>query len=314
MGADPAPRHFMQNATYHLYSIWLFTLSDIKTIILPSVLFSVLTAPALSVFDISATISASELLRRAPSVLFWLWINLLPMTIDNQRQVRSIAEDGINKPWRTMPSKRMTSTQARNLMLCLWPISITTSFFIGGLEQCLSLIALGAWYNDFRGGDSSIILRNLLNAAGFNRYAEGALEVLLGGRRLYSPKFLIWQLILMGIVFTTVQTQDMHDQIGDSKRGRRTIPLIMGDIWARWSIAIPVVLWSIFCPVYISAPVEGYVVSIGMGGLVAARSLLLRNVPADSTTWTLWNFWLVALYVLPLLKVALLNFGNWHVE
>lgn len=89
--------------------------------------------------------AASQLSRRVPPTFFWLWINLLPFTIDNQRRPASIAEDELNKPWRAMPSRRLTPAQARTLMLCLYPVALAASLALGGLDQCLWAIALGFW-------------------------------------------------------------------------------------------------------------------------------------------------------------------------
>ena len=90
----------------------------------------------------------ADFLYRAPLALFWLWINLLPFTIDNQRYLDFIAEDEVNKPWRTLPFKRMTPRHARNLVVVLYALAISISLRIGGLEQCLSLVVVGFWYNN----------------------------------------------------------------------------------------------------------------------------------------------------------------------
>jgi 4-hydroxybenzoate polyprenyltransferase len=299
-------KQLLEVARYHAYSIWLFTVSDIKTIIAPSLLFALFTSPALSVFGMREADTA-DFLRRTPLVLFWLWINLLPFNIDNQRHPDSIDEDAVNKPWRTLPSKRMRPEQARNLMLVLYPLAIITSLRVGGTEQCLSLVALGFWYNNLQGADSSFIVRNLINAAGFNRFTTGALEVALGGRGIQSPStsLLVWQAIIAGIVFTTVQTQDMYDQEGDSLRDRKTVPLVVGDSLGRWSIAFFMTIWSLVCPAYVGAPLIGFALMVGLGGLISARSLLLRSVSDDRKTFKLWNLFLVVNYLLPLLRLAL---------
>lgn len=49
----------------------------------------------------------------------------------------------MNKPWRTMPSGRMNPAQARKLMFCLYVVAAFISWKIGGLTQCLALMALG---------------------------------------------------------------------------------------------------------------------------------------------------------------------------
>lgn len=76
---------------YHLYSIWLFTYSDIKTIIVPKTTFGTLCALAAPVFGFSASYTPTpvEVLQRIPLTLLWVWINLLPFAIDNQRHASS---------------------------------------------------------------------------------------------------------------------------------------------------------------------------------------------------------------------------------
>lgn len=50
-----------------------------------------------------------------------------------------------------------------------------------------------------------------------------------------------WLAMIGGIIFTTLQMQDMADVHGDAKRRRKTVPLVYGDLAARYSIAIPVI-------------------------------------------------------------------------
>lgn len=67
--------------------------------------------------------------------LLWVWINLLPFAIDNQRQPAEILEDKHNKPWQTVPSGRMTRAQAKRLVICLYPAAACVSLGIGGIRQ-----------------------------------------------------------------------------------------------------------------------------------------------------------------------------------
>ncbi|KAI0177364.1 hypothetical protein BJ166DRAFT_506809 [Pestalotiopsis sp. NC0098] len=310
-------RRLIHWVAYHVYSIWLFTFSDIKTIIVPSLLFALFTAPGLPSLGVPAhlvseAVSVSKLVSAIPRVLFWVWINLLPFNIDNQRQQDSILEDKINKPWRTLASGRMKPTQARNIMMCLYPVALLTSLRVGGTEQCVSLMALGFWYNDLRGADCSWVVRNIINAAGFNRFTTGALDVLLQTLDLCeghtcarsSSGLIYWQFIIAFIVFSTVQTQDMYDQEGDAERGRATMPLVIGDALARKVIAVAMVFWSVLCPAYVGSSILGFAAAGGLGGLISVRCLLCRSVAADKTTFLLWNMWLTCIYLLPLLSLV----------
>lgn len=293
---------------YHLYSIFLFTFSDIKTIIAPSTLFAVLQG--LASLRANPQSTTSDLLLwvgcRAPIGAFWAWINLLPFAIDNQRQHEAILEDAQNKPWRTMPSKRMTPEAATKLMFILYPCAIISSYFIGGLWQCLALVVLGYWYNDKGGADDSWVIRNLINGCGFVCYTSGAFAVAMGNNVSNAdPRTGPFFLIMFLIVFTTVHTQDMYDQAGDSQRNRKTVPLSVGDAPARWMIALAMPLLAGLCLWYWGTPttvVSGTAnaLQLLLAGSVAIRTLAKRTVKADKATFRLWNLWLVSIYALPL--------------
>lgn len=287
---------------FHLRSIWLFTFSDLKTIVGPKTVFGVMNALSAPTFGIGTALEPTWLLRRAVLVALWIWINLLPFAIDNQRQPEAIAEDSLNKPWRPMPSKRLTQRQARQIMFTLYPLAGVTSLYTGGFRQSITLMVLGCWYNDYGGADTSCIIRNFINACGFVCYSSGAMEVALGYTLPWHAPLVRWFFIIGAVVFSTVQTQDLYDQAGDKLRGRKTVPLVAGDETARWITVIPIIVWSIFCPSYWN-PHWGFGVAFTLlGYLIVLRCLTKRSVSDDKKTFRLWNLWMAFMYSLPLLK------------
>ncbi|CAJ2511291.1 Uu.00g069160.m01.CDS01 [Anthostomella pinea] len=301
---------------YHAYSIWLFTFSDLKTIVFPETLFGLLTALSQTAAGPTATGSAAgitklDIIQRSPLVLLWVWINLLPFAINNQRRPEAIAEDAINKPWRTMPTGRWSQTQAKNIMAFLYVVAVVFSWRMGGLRSSLALIGLGFWYNDGGGADVHALVRNLINALGFTSFGTGALEMALNRRMRFEPAALMdmgtpslekWLIVVAAIVFTTVHTQDMYDQEGDAQRGRLTVPLQMGETTARWAIGVFMPCWGLFCPYFWQCGWLGYALTTPLAAAVAYRSLAFRTVEEDKTTFRIWNAWMVGLYVLPLIQ------------
>lgn len=291
--------------TFHVKSVWLFTFSDLKTIVLPSTAFAMLNR--LATLSLSSRKQADihqavvQLLFRVPLVAFWAWINLLPFAIDNQRQPEAIKEDTSNKPWRTMPSGRLQQGNAKMLMCLFYMLAILASVQLGAVPQCLILILLGCWYNDLHGADKSCIVRNFINASGFVCYTSGALQVATPGKIEAIQDLTFWFLIVALVVFSTVQAQDMYDQPGDSLRKRKTVPLVLGDLPARWTIALPTVFWSCACPRYWSVSYVGYSGPLLLGHLVAVRTVTKRSVSSDKKTFCLWNLWLISLYSMPLI-------------
>lgn len=292
---------FSNGLAYHIYSLWLFTASDIKTIVAPAFIFGVINALAASQYEIEldAKVSAEAVYQRLGLTLLWIWSNLLPFAINNQNSPESIGEDSTNKPWRPLPSGRMTSQQAERLMVALYPSAIILSAFIGALRQSLGLVTLGVWYNNFGGGDTSCIVRNLINACGYVCFTSGAMEVCLGSLLPMRPKLGLWFGMIATIILTTVHLQDMHDQEGDNLRGRKTVPLVLGDSWSRWTAAIPLLFWGVACPWYWNIHAGGIVLCLVIAATIAARCLILRNVESDALTFKLWNIWMALVFTLP---------------
>lgn len=289
---------------YHqVYSLWLFTYSDLKTIVGPKTTFGLCSSLSAEMFGVSPK-STRLLLARAPLVLLWTWINLLPFTIDNQRQPLAIHEDSINKAWRPMPSGRVSPQQAKRWMLGLYPAAIIFSFCFGGLRQCVVLILLGLWYNDLSGADKNPIVRNFINACGFLCYTSGAMEVAYGGvlHLTWDSLLLHWLGFIGAVVASSVQSQDMYDQDGDRVRGRRTLPLVIGHWPSRISIAAAVLFWSYFGLRFWNIGWPASVPLVGLGAAVSIRTMTWRTVSDDKTTFKLWNLWLVVLYSIPLVK------------
>jgi len=289
---------------FNLYSVWLFTLSDLKTIVLPSTAFGLFNAIAVSLNHTATLPQPSQILHRTPLVLLWVWINLLPFAINNQRQPAAILEDALNKPWRPMPSQRLSPTSAKRLMLVFYPLAVLVSLCLGNLAQSLTLIFLGYWYNDLHGADASCVVRNLINAGGFLSFASGAMQVAIGARGSALQLLGWWSVVIAGIVFSTVQTQDMYDQRGDAVRNRKTVPLVMGDAPARWTIAVPMVVWCWATPWLWKLSTVGYVAPVVLGLTVAVRTLRERSERGDKNTFRIWNLWMVSVYLLPLIKAS----------
>ena len=289
--------------SYHLYTIWLITLNDLKSIVAPETAFGVFSALAGPLLTSNVRPDVITILRRLPQILLWNWLNLLIFDIANQRLPNSVLEDSVNKPWRAIPSGRLTPTQARRLLLAVLPVVFVITLYIGGMEETVAMMVLTWMYNDLGGADESYVVRNIINAFGFMCYSSGSTRVAIGyGEHVLNTAFFYWLAIVGAIVFSTLQMQDMADQEGDAARGRGTLPLVHGDGVARWTVAIPVVSWSFICAVFWNPPLYGYIVPIAIGGTLAIRVLSFRSVTADKVTWKMWCLWTISLYLLPLCK------------
>ena len=298
---------------YHAYTVWLFVFSDFKTIVVPSTIFGVTNAWAASKYDLhipealpppQGVKDLPRLVLRTLLALSWVLVNFIPFAISNQRGESAIAEDTLNKPWRPFPCRRISHEWGTRFMITLYIIApVYSLMFSGGIRHSLALILLGVWYNNWGGADKNPIVRNIINGLGYTCFISGAMEVAIGGTLLpLHPRGLLgqWLLILSAMIFSTVHLQDMSDQPGDAKKSRRTVPLVWGDGAARWTIAIPMIGWGVWCPMFWGVSSLWSLITVTMACIVAVRTLVIRNVAGDQQTFRLWNCWIALVYILPL--------------
>lgn len=272
----------------------------------PQVAFGLVSAISGSRLTTNSFPSGREIATRLPQLILWIWSTLLVHTISNQRQASSVIEDSANKPWRPLPTRRLTPVEAQRLLLFLIPIVVLISFVLGGCDGMQATVALQMFsymYNDLDGANESFIVRNILNACGLTCFNVGAGTVATGiaaGHSLNQRAY-TWMALLAGVVTSTVHTQDLADEEGDRARGRRTIPLIYGEDVARWSIAIAVVTWSVACPTFWRLSLLGYLPPLVVGGTLSMRVVCFRNIRADEISWQIWCAWMIVMYFLPLI-------------
>ena len=291
---------------YHVYSLWLFTVSDFKTIVIPKTAFGVITILSVSTLARSPCPRWLSIVRCLPLIMIWNWINLLPLAMNNQHRQGDVEEDKKNKPWRPIPAGRLSIEETKILMLASYVVGVLGSIYLGGVAESLALVAQGWIYNELEAANHSCLARNLLNASGYMTFAAGAAKVAcIQSRTTIQRGTYSWFILLGLVVATTIQFQDLYDQEGDSARGRRTIPIIAGDRIARLSVGLPVAVWSLLCPAFWRLDARGFVLPMFFGAVVIFRLFRYKGVCADRTSFKFWNAWVVVLYLLPLVKAIL---------
>lgn len=282
---------------------WLLTKNDVPTFVFPNTMFGMTASLSGPVMMDNTTTTPLQLLHRLPWVILFSWTNLFIFNLSNQRLPASVQEDKLNKPWRPIPSGQMTSTQARRIMLLTIPVVLAFNHYVlhVGVE-CALLFVLNWLYNDLEGGDDHWASRNIILAAAFWLYNVGTSRV--AATDLGSPATslsaagTVWTSVISLVILTTMQVQDIKDQDGDRLKGRKSVPIVLGDSFTRWTVAIPVIFWSLFCPYYWSMGIFGWM-TVSFGLLVAWRCLSLREKSSDEKTWKLWAFWTIFLSSAP---------------
>jgi 4-hydroxybenzoate polyprenyltransferase len=283
-------------------TLWLFTESDFATFVVPDTLFGIFAALSGPLLTDNDSPDLLEVLARLPHIALWNWLNLLIFDLANQRHPESVIEDTINKPWRPVPSGRISIAQTRRLLLFALPVVLGINYHLGAWEETTLLFTLTWMYNDLGGGDDGFIVRNTIIAVAFSQYNKGALRIATRTGYSVSPRTWQWLAMTSGVIGTTMHIQDMKDQEGDQAKNRRTAPLVLGDGPARWTIAIPTAIWSIACPAFWQLDFLAYALPVGVGMIIVFRILLFRGFVADKRTWWLWTAWTGIIWMIPLFK------------
>ncbi|KAH9920286.1 UbiA prenyltransferase family [Fomitopsis serialis] len=259
-------------------NLFLFTKSDIKTILIPITVFGCLSAPSTGFARLLHTIA-------------WVWLNLLQFCVSNQSLPDSVEEDVRNKPWRPIPAHRVSLLAARKLRWALLPLclAISLGYHVGypGLA-----LALGIWVNNELALDSHWITRNLCCALGYAAFNAGATYVACGPRTCHLGSTTVATHVNAAlIVLTTIHAQDFEDIAGDRLSKRKTLPIVY-PYASRVSMAVALPAWSIAICVIWGATALQAIVLTGLASYLGWRFHFLRSPTADRRSYIIYNLWL----------------------
>lgn len=163
------------------------------------------------------------------------------------------------------------------------------------------LIALTWMYNDLGGADENFAVRNILNASGILCFGSASTN-LAAGQWTYSERAFPWFAIVWSVIFSTMQIMDLEDMKGDAARGRKTMPISLGQSLTRWSIIMSIISWSLICPVFWHLTISGFILSLSAGCFLAFRVCFYRGMREDKMNFHIWSLWTSVLYALPVFQ------------
>ncbi|KAG2047330.1 hypothetical protein BDR06DRAFT_897650 [Suillus hirtellus] len=271
----------LHRALRHLETAWLFTRSDFKTIIFPVMVFATVVSPRHNLVALSYA-------------LCWLWFHLFQFNASNQSY--SAHEDVLNKPWRPVPSGRISAKDSRALRwgLMLFCLGLSSLFSLNAVITSAVFAVLTIVHDDLHLGDHPIF-RNLCNAAGYVTFELGSLLILSRESSLdgTSIKALYCSAL---VILLTIHAQDFADVSGDMKSGRRTLPIIAPE-GSRIYMLCALPLSSFALASFWSLGPLSTVLFVSMGSWVGIR--YFRDKIRDQSNYRLYNIWLMGVHLLP---------------
>lgn len=294
---------------YNLSTLYFFTEGDFKCIIVPQSIFAIsVVFSSVSLVDTAPyEFNLGRTLSRIPLMVFWLWIHLLAEDISNQRLPEAIAEDVINKPWRPIPSGRLSAEEAQQILKVLIPAALLISAKLQSLEPSATFMTLVWLYNDLDCAGSGPLQRSLVNAAALACFGWGAVTTLTGSSKDVGRNAVLihWIVLTAAVIMTTIHAQDFPDVAGDKIRGRKTIPLVFNEDWARGTLAALIIFWSMVCLVFWDVKsVVVWATLLGIGGTMSFKTTFNRTKCSDEIVWKLWCCWITVVYLLPVFSTG----------
>ncbi|KAF2827281.1 hypothetical protein CC86DRAFT_321203, partial [Ophiobolus disseminans] len=229
--------------------------------------------------------------------MLWVWLVMLQFTLHNQRRPESIIEDNINKPWRPLPSGRISVKGANYLLFVTYLAVSVLSFQLGVITHFVVFTGLVCWYNDLGGSDRSGLFRNFLNASGYACLFSASLRICLdpSGESRIGDRATSWTLIMVLVIFTTIHAQEFRDEAGDKARRRQNIITSIGHSRARLLLVTFMGFWCAFIPSWLGLTFKGAFVTLALGLWTAALTIwgmVKRTEKLDKKMYLVWSCWL----------------------
>ncbi|KAG9318045.1 UbiA prenyltransferase family-domain-containing protein [Chiua virens] len=263
----------LQELVFWLETIFLFTKSDYKTIFFPVIISSWAASPPPR---------TSQLVGTA----VWVWFHLLQANVSNQTY--SAHEDIINKPWRPLPSGRISVRATRRFRWILLVLCLCLSAWHGtGVLISSAALSLVEIVHDDIGFSSDPVLKNLMNVGGYLTFESGA-TLIMSSKAHFDRTSLIALFASGLLIFTTIHAQDFADAEGDKLSGRRTLPIVAPEGSRRYILAaLP--LWSIALSALWGLGPLSAVMFLCMGAFVGSQYFRFRDVKHDQASYVLYN-------------------------
>lgn len=267
---------------YHIYTVYLFTVRDWKTIMFPVSLFALVAAPAPNLY-------------RWLLGVWWLFINLFHLNVSNQ--YKSGDEDRMNHPWRPIPAGRITPRNATILRWALLPASFLASVPFGwDVAACNIGLFVTFYFYDNMKGSHHWLIKSACNIPGYGLLEYGATKVMAGGPLDQTGIMSI--LCSITVVFTTIQTADFADVVGDKAVGRLTMPIHFPE-FSRIVTFAGLVAWSTYLASLWQLGLYSAVIFVLWGSWIGYRFYNDRTQRADAFSYVLYNYWILTIHLLP---------------
>ncbi|OEV07747.1 hypothetical protein AN219_31815 [Streptomyces nanshensis] len=267
-----------------IFISYRFNSNDLWSTVVPASCFA---AAAVRYAGLGPYEAAATLAGAVP--YFWLFIYGSSLI----NQITGVEEDRLNKPFRPLVTGDSSLAGAKRRLAAVHVLFPALGWLLGVLEWALLWQLLFMLHYAW-GGHRHWFAKNLLIALGVVAQLAAAWQMAAPVTAAVWP----WIVTMCAMTFLIIGVQDLRDVEGDRALGRRTMPIVLGDLPCRVYFAasfvglLPVTHLVMVAP----AGFHWWTVAIdaalaGLNLLLAARVLLLRTPAQDHRTQRVVEWW-----------------------
>ncbi|KAJ7228329.1 UbiA prenyltransferase family [Mycena pura] len=231
---------------------------------------------------------------------FWLELHLLTFEIKNQ--IVGVEEDRLAKPYRPVAAGRLSVSAAQGLYITVGVCAFAWSVYLG-LALCSAVYMVAIYCYNEGGMSRHWFLKSLLGSIGYVCYCWGTTTIFDHGNPL--SRVSVTAITMSGLLHvTTGHAQDFRDLEGDAAIGRKTLPMLLPALFARWSLALLLATWTAAL-VRLWTPPIAATLALALFALTAATKFIRAgSLDADRAAYWWYNMWLITAHFLPVFTPA----------
>jgi 4-hydroxybenzoate polyprenyltransferase len=269
---------------YELYLSWRFVKGDLSATIVPTTLFTIAAWH-------SQAGSFQELVAALGWGLLYFWLYVFTFCLSNQ--LEGIDEDRLNKPSRPLVTGLVSPYGAFVRWAFLMPVFTLLGWWLGVVEWTVLWQAALVLHN-FCGWAKHWFGKHLLMGVGIVAGLAPAWELVAP----LTPSAWRWIVFLASIILPLIAAQDLRDIAGDRANGRKTFPIVFGEVPTRVMLSVSFALlplavhWMLLAPaISIWSMIVCNLVLTSLSLWIATRIMLCRSCQADHRSYTLFTYW-----------------------
>ncbi|KAJ7184627.1 UbiA prenyltransferase family [Mycena filopes] len=233
-------------------------------------------------------------------ILGFIWLELHLLTFEIKNQIVGLEEDRLAKPNRPIVSGRISSGAAQILYLVVGMIAVMYSVYYD-LVLCTAIYMVAIYCYNEGNMARNWFLKSFLGSLGYVCYCWGTTVIFDHGEALSQTSIIA--IAVSGLVHTTTgHAQDFRDRFGDASIGRKTLPILLPQSFARWSLMALVAGWTAGLVYLWSPPIVVVLVFSTLCLVSTTKFVLDHSVEADRNSYFWYNLWLITAHLLPIFK------------